>query len=300
VSERHNMNYESVTRIGDTCPSNLDDEHKDEHSDFLQTNQFSVVGASVRGKLHARSENHNHRDDAFAGYLDGNWLVIAVADGAGSRDLSRYGAAYSVNAFCAAGIDELQLKSPNCQEVLREIVLQAFKNTRAGLEQFCSQHGVKPEDLHCTLLGLILNTVTGEASVGQIGDGLILGLDSNGQARPLVEPPSPGEVGVSYFLTQSDWERYLSIKDLAKEEITNLCTFYLMTDGVADDCQYGPPANILTLWAKDIDREIRSSSTTSLEAAANDLKAFLNTYKAQGSFDDRTLVIGYKEKRLQE
>jgi serine phosphatase RsbU (regulator of sigma subunit) len=183
---------------------------------------------------------------------------------------------------------------------LKEVVLQAFKSTRAGLERFCSQHGVKPEDLHCTLLGLILNLVTGEASVGQVGDGLILGMDSNGEARPLVEPPSPGEVGVSYFLTQPDWEKYLSIRDMAKEEIANLCTFYLMTDGVADDCQYGPPANILTLWAKDIDREIRSSSTKSLEEAANDLKAFLSTYQAQGSFDDRTLVVMYREGKTTE
>jgi serine/threonine protein phosphatase PrpC len=295
MRERHNMNSEPVTRIGDTCPSNLDDEYKDERSDFLQANQFSVVGASVRGKLHARSENHNHRDDAFAGYLYGNWLIIAVADGAGSRDLSRYGAAYSVNAFCSAAMDSLHVDNLDCQDGLKKIVLQAFKNTRAGIEQFCIQHRVKPEDIHCTLLGLISNTVTGEVSVGQIGDGLILGLDSNGEARPLVEPPSPGEVGVSYFLTQLDWGKYLMVKDITKEETANLNTIYLMTDGVADDCQYGPPADILTLWARDIDREIRSSSITSLKEAENDLKAYLNTYKAQGSFDDRTLVIAYKE-----
>jgi len=288
------MNYEPASHIGDRCPSNLDDEHEDEHSDFLPAKQFSVVGASVRGKLHARSKNHNHRDDAFAGYIDGNWLVIAVADGAGSRDLSRYGAAYSVNTFCSSTMDALQVKSFNCLEELKEIVLQGFKNTRAGLEQFCSQHGVRPEELHCTLLGLVLKIGTGEMSVGQIGDGLILGLDSSGEASPLVEPPSPGEVGVSFFLTQPDWEKFLSIEAITKEETANLTTFYLMTDGVADDCQYGPPANILTLWAKDIDREIRSSSVTSLEEAANDLKAFLNSYQQQGSFDDRTLVIVYK------
>ncbi len=298
MSERHKMNSEPVSRIGDSCPSNLNDEHKDEHSDLLQTDQFSVVGASVRGKLHVRSETHNHRDDAFAGYFDGIWLAVAVADGAGARVLSRYGAAYSVNAFCTAVMNALHVEdevSLNCQDRFKEIVLQAFRDTRVDLEQFSSQHGVKPEDLHCTLLGLILNTVTGEASIGQIGDGLILGLDNNGEARPLVEPPSPGEVGVSYFLTQSNWEKYLSVRNMTKEEVANLNTFYLMTDGVADDCQYGPPANTLTLWARDIDREIRSSSIKSLKEAANDLKVYLNTYQAQGSFDDRTLVIIYRK-----
>jgi hypothetical protein len=289
------MNFEPVYRIGDSCPSNLDDKHEDERSDSLQTNQFSIVGASVRGRLHIQSENHNHRDDAFAGYFDGNWIVIAVADGAGSRNLSRYGAAYSVNAFCSAAMDAVHIEGPTRQDRLKEIILQAFRDTRTRVEQFSSEYGVKPEDLHCTLLGLILNTVTGEASMGQIGDGLILGLGSDGEARPLVEPPSPGEVGVSYFLTQQNWEEYLSVIDMAKEEIANLNTFYLMTDGVADDCQYGPPANILTLWARDIDREIRSSAISSLKEGENDLKAYLNTYQAQGSFDDRTLVIIYRK-----
>ncbi|OGO20906.1 MAG: hypothetical protein A2144_04415 [Chloroflexi bacterium RBG_16_50_9] len=292
------MNFVSIDRIGDGRPSNLDDGHRDEHSDSLQTDQFSVVGASVRGKLHIRSETHNHRDDAFAGYFDGTWLVVAVADGAGSRDLSRYGAAYSVNAFCSSVMnlihDENKVNLDD-KDRLKAAVLQAFKNTRADLEQFSSQNKVKPEDLHCTLLGLMLNTVTGEAVVGQIGDGLILGLDDNREARPLVEPPNPGEVGVSYFLTQLNWENYLRVEPVNGKETSPILTYCLMTDGVADDCQYGPPEDILKRWANDIDREIRSSSITSLEDAAINLKTYLNTYQAQGSFDDRTLVIIYRK-----
>jgi hypothetical protein len=64
-----------------------------------------------------------------------------------------------------------------------------------------------------------------------------------------------------------------------------------MTDGVADDCQYGPPDDILQKWAVDIDREIRSSSIVSLEDAANKLRIYLNSYQAKGSFDDRTLMV---------
>jgi len=293
------MNIEPVSRFGDMCPSSLNDELKDENTDSLQIKQYSVVGASVRGKLHARSENHNHRDDAFAVYQSNDWLVIAVSDGAGSRELSRYGAAYAVNSFCSAIMDITSRDGFILQDGLKEIVLQAFKDTRTYIDQFCSQHGVKPEDLHCTLLGLVLNTATENACVGQIGDGLISGLNDKGEASSLVDPPSPGEVGVSYFLTQSDWGKYLSIKEIAKGEVASLSTFYLMSDGVADDCQYGPPADILTLWAKDIDREIRASSITSLEEAENDLKAFLNSYQAQGSFDDRTLVIGYRTKKVE-
>jgi len=291
------MDLELIAQIGDDRPSSLEDEYKDENSDSLQTDQFSVVGASVRGKLHIRSETHNHRDDAFRGYYDGTWLVVAVADGAGSRDLSRYGAAYSVNAFCTAVMGLLHNENGmNLDEKdwLKETVLQAYKDTRADLEQFSSQHEVETEDLHCTLLGMALNTITGEAVVGQIGDGLILGLYGNREARSLVEPPNPGEVGVSYFLTQSNWEDYLRVETVTGEETSSIFTFCLMTDGVADDCQYGPPDDILDRWANDIDREIRLSSTASLEEAATKLKVYLDTYQAQGSFDDRTLLIIYR------
>lgn len=297
------MNFKPFCRIGDSRPSNLDHEHTDELSDSLRTERFSVVGSSVRGKLHIRSETHNHRDDAFAGYFDGTWLVIAVSDGAGSRDLSRYGAAYSVSVFCDIIMNSLHVEasSPfNCQDRLKETVFQGFKDTRTDLEEFCSIYEVKPEDLHCTLLCMILNTVTGEAAFGQIGDGLILGLNSNREARSLVEPPNPGEVGVSYFLTQSNWEDYLRIETITGEEISNIVTFYMMTDGVADDCQYGPPDDILKLWANDIDREIRSSSVTSVEDTARKLQTYLNTYQAQGSFDDRTLVVIYRTEGLAE
>lgn len=294
------MKLESVYQIGDGCPSNLTDEHKDEFSDSLQTERFSLVGASVRGKLHIRSETHNHRDDAFAGRFDGTWLVLAVSDGAGSRDLSRYGAAYSVNVFCNTFMNLLHTDDdlgPNRINKLKEITLMSFKDTRRNLEQFCSEHEVNPEDLHCTLLGILLNIDTGEIVVGQIGDGLILGLNSDKEARSLVEPLTPGEVGVSYFLTQHNWENYLRIESITLEESSNIVTFYLMTDGVADDCQYGPPDDILKLWSNDIDREIRLDSMKSVEEAASNLQRYLNTYQAQGSFDDRTLVVIYKTEK---
>jgi len=145
------------------------------------------------------------------------------------------------------------------------------------------------------LLGLILNVETGRIGVGQIGDGLILGLNEKKEAKPIVEPPDPGEPGVSYFLTQTDWGKYLCTKpSMTDEELARISTFYLMTDGVADDCQYGPPADILTKWANDIDREIRSIHSPN--EAATKLKGYLRTYQAKGSFDDRTLVVICKNK----
>jgi hypothetical protein len=292
------MNSGHIQTNGDAYPLNLASEHKNENRESLQVGPFFIVAASVRGKMHIRSETHSNRDDAFTIYSDGVWIVAAVSDGAGSRLLSRYGSAYSVNKFCSCIIEAIQDKEGfviNQYMSFENLVLEAFRNTRTGLDQFASQNGVSPADLHCTLLGLMLNTVTGELGIGHIGDGLILGLSTDRKAKPLIEPPDTGEVGVSYFLTQENWERYLSIKSIPGEETINYKTIYLMTDGVADDCQYGPPDDILQKWAMDIDREIRLSSIVSLEDAANKLKIFLNSYQASGSFDDRTLMIIFKK-----
>lgn len=314
------MTYETGFPFGDSLPHTLEDNYEEAYANAKQAGNYSVVGASVRGKLH--DSNGSNRDDAFAARFDGLWLAVAVSDGAGSRSHSRYGASYSVNKLCdelleaskiqhnlshvVSPINRSQRKNHSeCQEVLpddkspsslKEFVYQAFCNTRSGIERFVqergSNHGIKLDDLHCTLLGLLINTKTGEMGIGQIGDGLMLGLTDLKEAIILVEPPMADDPGASYFFTQNDWEQFLDTKDMEIEETKKFSTFYLMTDGVSNDCQYGPPTDILKRWANDIDREMRSKF--SLEETKERLKHYLSTYKAKGSFDDRTLVVIYK------
>jgi len=60
---------------------------------------FLVVGASAIGQIHLGQGLP--RDDAFVIRAAGPWLAAAVADGVGSRPLSRYGATYAVEALTA-------------------------------------------------------------------------------------------------------------------------------------------------------------------------------------------------------
>jgi serine/threonine protein phosphatase PrpC len=147
------------------------------------------------------------------------------------------------------------------------------------------------DDLHCTLLALALNLKTGTIALTQIGDGLILGLTEDLNAVPLVEPQVPGQTGQTYVITQKDWERYCSVRVIIGEQSNGLMTTYLMTDGVADDCQYGPPEDILQRWAKDMDSEIRKYD---VETTKERLRRYLSEYRAKGSYDDRTLVAVYR------
>ena len=181
----------------------------------------------------------------------------------------------------------------NDRDSLNSVMWKAFRQTRSDLDGFASKIGFRLDDFHSTLLGLLLNIKTGEMCVGQIGDGLILGLDDKKEARLLAEPPTTDDPGASYFITQDDWEQYLYTREITGEEVEHFSTFYLMTDGVANDCQYEPPPDILKIWANDMDREIRL--VPSLQVTAERLKNYLANYKAKGSFDDRTLVVIYRK-----
>jgi serine/threonine protein phosphatase PrpC len=314
-------------RIGDKVPRTLEDKYDDEQARSEKADSYSVIGASVRGRLH--HYNNIPRDDAFTVRYNGMWLAVAVADGAGSRLRSRYGASYLANKLCSRlllatrrqrkrespvfGNSDMNLTPPSertqplsadaklsdeliftSKGALQNAVLRAFRNTRADLVRFAFNHGVELNELHSTLLGLVLNTRTSEVGVGQIGDGLILGLDDKKVAKLLVEPPTTDDPAASYFITQDDWEQYLCTKEITAEEVGHFSTFYLMTDGVANDCQYGPPPDILKIWANDMDREIRL--VPSLQVTADRLRNYLANYKAKGSFDDRTLVVIYRNK----
>jgi len=316
------MGNRFALNIGDRIPLTLADEYELKCVGSGKAGAYNIVGVSVRGKLH--EYNETPRDDAFAARFDGTWLVVAVADGAGSKLSSRYGASFSVNSLCDKLIDSLcnlgcsdvviptipssskgrrvsKVMMTNVESTakpqsvsLKEILSESFSHTRTELEHFASKHDVELDELHCTLLALVLNVKTGKLGMGQIGDGLVLGLNDEKHAVQLVEPPMADEPGASYFLTQLDWERYFLAEEITAKEAKHFTTFYLMTDGVANDCQFGPPEDILNLWANDMDREVRL--IPSLEVTAERLKNYLSSYQARGSFDDRTLVVIYRAK----
>jgi hypothetical protein len=168
-------------------------------------------------------------------------------------------------------------------------VQRAFRSAREGLQKFAQSRQMSLREMGCTLLGLLVNTQTGEILAGQIGDGLVLALHPGIGARPLMEIAAPGDTGETYTLTQSDWDKYLRVRYLSANEATGISTLYVMSDGVAEDCIHPPPPDILQRWARDIDREVRQENP--LPRTAVRLARWLAHYEAPGSFDDRTLVV---------
>lgn len=183
--------------------------------------------------------------------------------------------------------EECDTNKPN------EQTTQKVESPEQNLDLPLSNNTITLNDLHCTLLVTILNLKSGAVALAQIGDGLILGLTNDLKAMPLIEPQMPGPTGQTYVITQENWERYCSTRVIVGEQSKGYVTIFLMTDGVADDCQYGPPEDILQRWANDMDAEIRKYDD--VEITEERLSAYLTDYQVKGSYDDRTLVAVYRQ-----
>jgi len=183
-------------------------------------------------------------------------------------------------------------EEPGADETAEETI-QAEVSSAQRTELSPGHTTLAVEDLHCTLLALILNLKTGTMALAQVGDGLILGLTGGLNAVPLIDPQVPGQTGQTYVITQKDWDQYCSVRIIPGDLSQEYATVYLMTDGVADDCQHGPPEDILQRWAKDMDSEIRRYD---VETTKERLRGYLTDYQAKGSYDDRTLVAVYRSR----
>jgi serine/threonine protein phosphatase PrpC len=176
--------------------------------------------------------------------------------------------------------------SETSAEVTDEKIRWAFRETRRGLEQFARSRQVAIHDISCTLLGLLFNTRTGLIAVGQIGDGLIVGLWRGEDTQILVDAPQPDAVGEVYTIAHNRWENYLAVKVISQHNTDPVEALYLMTDGVADDCF--PPVDLLKKWSCAVTSHLRNQKPFQ---AAKSLVHWLGTYKTKASWDDRTLVV---------
>jgi hypothetical protein len=103
-------------------PNDEPDKHDESHSKSVQSPEgLNLIGARVRGKMH--KHNGTNCDDWFEFAISGDWTIIAVSDGAGSKKFSRVGAKVS----CQAAVDYLteNLKSINIESLETKEALQA-------------------------------------------------------------------------------------------------------------------------------------------------------------------------------
>lgn len=270
--------------------------------------QFRIVAASRRGRSHANKGEF--RDDDYAiGHADSTgWLVVSVADGAGSAKYSRKGSQIASRVACDWLIKNLDSpeyaewgetaesgSEAKTQRDIRDLLYNAALLTHYKIKEEVE----KPTEIlteapvirnyDTTLILLLLKKIdagyyAATFSVGDGGAGLFLEPD---QAVPLMNADGGEHAGQTTFVTiassLSASEENLAHR-FSQATVVNFSLALAMTDGITDpkfpsDAAFADPS----CW----------------QALSNELKPVLHesasllewmNFFSPGNHDDRTLV----------
>ncbi|WP_169809245.1 PP2C family serine/threonine-protein phosphatase [Actinomadura chibensis] len=221
-----------------------------------------VLAASVTGAAHRRSAQDCQ--DAWASARTRAGLVLAIADGAGSREHAAEGARTAVAAACAAarpGDDPL---------------LAAFASARRAVLGLAPD----PDPFACTLAVVVVGAT--EVAAGQIGDGIVA-VERGGAALGAAAPARGEYANETVFLTSGDALDALAVERFPASEVTGVA---LSTDGLRSVILDDPAAGTLyEPFFTDLWNYARRES-----AASDGLRDFLAEVP-DGTGDDKTLVV---------
>jgi hypothetical protein len=248
----------------------------------ILANGFKIVAARARGKKH--KHEGNYCEDWFEIARSGNWGIIAVADGAGSKRFSKIGARMACQAAVNYLVKLLQThqivsrekwstdtfaRHKNgqfyeqdielTQKRLHEALQAAYHAIETAYYARTSKKTVRQtsvSDFATTLLLAVHTTVKYKTALYslilacQVGDGMSAAIYKQNQPFSCVlgKVEKEGFCGETEFLTSSTrkLERdYLSAKTFAF--FSPMQALMVMTDGVSDD-YYPPDKGMLQLF----------------------------------------------------
>ncbi len=166
---------------------------------------WTVAGASWRGTSHQKTATQCQ--DAFAWErIDADWIALAVADGAGSAELSDVGARIAVHAALAAAREELiagnQSGSLRHADGWREPLLRTVAQARDSVFETARRLGRRPRELASTLVVVIAGPHTTAAV--HVGDGGSVVETATGTVASLTKPDTGEYMGEATFLVSRD------------------------------------------------------------------------------------------------
>ena len=194
---------------------------------------WQVLGASTMGSSHLKQSLPCQDSFEFI-ECQGDVLVVAVADGAGSAAHAEVGSRLAARRAVSAVFDRmLQPRTGGVYAMLDD----AFACARQELEFEAAVSGVALRDLSTTLTVVI--AMPDCLGVAQTGDGLVVALEPDGSLIPLTLPQRGEYANETHFLTGPGGgsPRYIRIGEAAPG-------FAVLTDGllpVSTDLKTGRP-----------------------------------------------------------
>ncbi|MCX8494684.1 MAG: PP2C family serine/threonine-protein phosphatase [Akkermansiaceae bacterium] len=301
------------TSLWKDLPTNPDAPYQKEPLDHKEYSlgHFRVVAASRRGRSHAN--RGDFRDDDFAiGHADSTgWLVVAVADGAGSAKYSRQGsriASQVARDWLVSTLDSPEyaslgnsqsLENPaqpsNPKRAIRDLLYDAARLAHYKIkEEAENPRETLPEpsvirNYDTTLILLLMKkTEAGYfAATFSVGDGGAGFLLEPKTATPLTHADGGEHAGQTTFVTiassLADKEENL-VSRYSQTIEPDFTAVLAMTDGITDpkfpsDAAFADPKCWHALWDE-------------LKPAVKDSAALLEwmNFFSPGNHDDRTLV----------
>ncbi len=257
---------------------------------FKTPDGWMMVAASRRGKMHAHKALY--REDAFALGEAVGWHFVVVADGGGSRPLARVGsnlsAEVAVNTMCELA-RKLEISELTPEETCRELLEKGMRRAYEALQQEAAKRSVKLDDFGTTFLAMAHRFQAGQkrhlVGVLQVGDGLIAAQLADKSVQVLANADVGESASQTLFLTSHPWKDWLDRIQLLELE-TEPLMFVSMCDGVSDD---------LIPYPRNLPRMFDFMQEIALKDAAEEALLEFLKYEKRGSFDDRTLVLLFRE-----
>ena len=253
---------------------------------------WRVVRASVQGTSHSRTGQPCQDSSSVEEDAPDRMLVAAVADGAGSAELSADGSRIAACAATQRAVTLMRLHvQPYYEGVLEEILKEAVHFARKALEGEARRQNKPLREFATTLIiAICAPEITGAA---QIGDGAMVTADKRMPqddehgGYTLFSAPQRGEyANTTNFITSSGWQNSLDVRT-RRGGISRLAMF---TDGIqsialnaaSDNTPHAPFFDPLFRWAENQNDE---------EAAGNNLAAFLSSPRVTARADDDLTLL---------
>lgn len=227
---------------------------------------MSVTAGTITGPYHKRNETENQ--DSFWFLEEGDFIVIAVADGAGSLLKSEIGAQLAASTAVNETMDALQVGRS-----FEEAVKIGVKEAR---EVLLTRDDVK--EIGCTLaVGAM--SLKGGWGAGVVGDAFVV-VSLKTDDHKLVQPTSSAEfANVTKLLTSNDHDPLV----VSGEELVEAIS--ASSDGLLGSSTVGGEASP-KFWNPLISRALDNNM---------DIQSFLYFMEEQERIDDdTTLVIATK------
>ena len=175
----------------------------------LSSAHWIILGSSVQGTHHIR-ENRSLQDAFGIRLVGDDTILIAVADGVGSAAQSAIGAHLAVTTSLNWIESNLWRSFPCSHEDWEGLFRETFFKAQVRLEEQASIQGMTISDFATTLL--LVAASAENLITGQIGDGAIVAMGTDGLLSTVSEPQQGEYINETFAITSPDSINFVHIK----------------------------------------------------------------------------------------